>query len=107
MHVATGLLDVLWSGASTYDVADLRPAHYSMNIASHHFDTMLSIIKEVFIYHIPRCQCCCQILTVELELSKADVREVLKAMQPVRGDIINGCECLCVLHLFPLSLLQP
>ncbi|KAF4718418.1 hypothetical protein FOZ63_003368, partial [Perkinsus olseni] len=63
-------------GPSTYDPADLRPAHYSMNIASHHFDVMLSFIKEI--------------LKTELEIDKADVREVLRALQPVRGDIING-----------------
>ncbi|KAF4667665.1 hypothetical protein FOL47_003438 [Perkinsus chesapeaki] len=63
-------------GPTTYDIADLRPAHYSMNITSHHFDAMLSIVKEILIG--------------ELEFNRTDAREVLRALQPVRGDIING-----------------
>lgn len=64
-------------GSSSYDPADMRPAHYAMNITDWHFDAMLEIIQNVLIK--------------DMQAKKGDIREFLRKLQPVRQDVTTGC----------------
>jgi truncated hemoglobin YjbI len=64
-------------GTSTYDVSDMKPAHYAMNVTDWHFDTMLEIIQVV--------------LTKEMQAKKGDIREFIRKLQPVRQEVTTGC----------------
>ena len=64
-------------GASTYDVNDMRPAHYAMNVTDWHFDAMLEIIHGV--------------LEKDMGVKKSDIREFMRKLQPVRQEITTGC----------------
>ncbi|KAF4736729.1 hypothetical protein FOZ63_020373, partial [Perkinsus olseni] len=64
-------------GPSQYDVKELRPAHYGMNIADRQFDRMLSIMLGV--------------LVTDMGVDRRLARELIKTLQPVRTDITLGC----------------
>ncbi|KAF4664269.1 hypothetical protein FOZ61_000997 [Perkinsus olseni] len=68
---------VFISGPSQYDVKELRPAHYGMNIADRQFDRMLGIMLGV--------------LVTDMGVDRRLARELIKTLQPVRTDITLGC----------------
>ncbi|KAF4650832.1 hypothetical protein FOL47_000835 [Perkinsus chesapeaki] len=72
----TQFIGGLIGGPVTYDVKDLLPVHYSMNITNFHFDVMLTILTET--------------LLKDMEVEKSMARELMAALQPVRSDVTTG-----------------
>ncbi|EER00025.1 hypothetical protein Pmar_PMAR024501 [Perkinsus marinus ATCC 50983] len=64
-------------GPNNYEVKELRPAHYGLNIADRHFDRMLSVMLRV--------------LVTEMGVDRRLARELIKTLQTVRTDITLGC----------------
>ncbi|KAF4669067.1 hypothetical protein FOL47_002717, partial [Perkinsus chesapeaki] len=72
----TQFVSGLTGGPSGYDIHDLKPAHYSMNISNFHFDTMLGLLAQTIIE--------------DLKVEKPVARELMSLLQPVRADITTG-----------------
>ncbi|KAF4741455.1 hypothetical protein FOZ63_007419, partial [Perkinsus olseni] len=62
-------------GPSAYDVADMKPAHYSMNITSFHFDAVIEILREVM--H-------------QMDIPSGDAAQVSRALQGARENVCTG-----------------
>ncbi|KAF4705502.1 hypothetical protein FOZ63_013315, partial [Perkinsus olseni] len=70
------LLSGLFGGPVQYDTANLKPAHYSMNIRDYHFDTVLQLAQEVM---------------GSMSLNGDAIDDALQIMNMVRPDITTGC----------------
>ncbi|KAF4741804.1 hypothetical protein FOZ62_005124, partial [Perkinsus olseni] len=70
------LLSGLFGGPVQYDMANLKPAHYSMNIRDYHFDTVLQLAQEVM---------------GSMSLNGDAIDDALQIMNMVRPDITTGC----------------
>jgi len=65
-----------FGGPSTgYDIHNLRPTHYNMNVSDYHFDCIIDIIRAVL---------------RDLGHDGQDVNDAVALLQPVRADVTTG-----------------
>ncbi|KAF4691243.1 hypothetical protein FOZ60_015921 [Perkinsus olseni] len=72
----TQLIGTVTGGSKQYDLADLKPSHYSMNITDFHFDAVICLIRQA---------------GEALHISSADLDELLSILQKLRPEITTGC----------------
>ncbi|KAF4653512.1 hypothetical protein FOL47_010479 [Perkinsus chesapeaki] len=69
------LLSGLFGGPVQYDIENLKPAHYAMNIKDYHFDTVLELAQEVM---------------SSMDLNADAIDDALQIMNMVRSGITTG-----------------
>ena len=77
------LLGLLTGDSKVYDMTNLKPAHYHLNITDYHFDAFLDIFRSV--------------LDADTELTPLVTSEVMSKLANVRSDITSGYTVRCEL----------
>ncbi|KAF4671468.1 hypothetical protein FOL47_001520, partial [Perkinsus chesapeaki] len=77
----TQLIGTVTGGSKQYDMADLKPSHYSMNITDFHFDSVIGLIRQA---------------GDTLHMNSSDIEELLavsrgEILQKMRPEITTGC----------------
>ncbi|EEQ97315.1 hypothetical protein Pmar_PMAR024802 [Perkinsus marinus ATCC 50983] len=72
----TQLIGTVTGGSKQYDLADLKPSHYSMNITDFHFDAVICIIRQA---------------GETLHINSKDLEELISILQKLRPEITTGC----------------
>jgi len=68
-------LTKLFGGPSSYELSDVRAAHYTLNLSDYHFDCLLDIFSAVF---------------KEMGVKPKDMQDAIAALQPIRADVTTG-----------------
>ena len=73
----TSLLLKLCGGNSNYDLTELKPVHFGLNITDYHYDAALELMLAS--------------MTTDLEIPYRTAMEVIKLLQPIRAHVTTGC----------------
>jgi len=65
----------LFGGPSSYELSDVRAAHYTLNLSDYHFDCLLDIFSSVF---------------KEMGVKPRDQQDAIQLLQPIRSDVTTG-----------------